>query len=343
MSPRIPSRVRAVGSKLKHRLRKDAGASQPVADESLLRSHHQLVHFRERLRAMGLLDLFDPQAEDWAPFLRFAPPGHFYSPIPLLSEVEAQAGAVQAAAARTAGIDLRSAEQLELFRTLAGIARDWPFPVDAAEGFRYFTGPGNFAFGPGDGMILYAMLRHLRPKRLVEVGSGFSSALTLDTNDRYLDGSMSVTFIEPYPELLQSLVGDSPNAEILAVPVQEVGDEVFGRLEAGDVLFLDTTHVSRFGSDVNDLFTRVIPSVAPGVVIHIHDVFWPFEYPMEWLREGRAWNEQYVLRSFLQFNDEFEILLFSGWLSHHHLDVIEAELPGMLENLGGSFWFRRRP
>ncbi|MGQ0431989.1 MAG: class I SAM-dependent methyltransferase, partial [Microthrixaceae bacterium] len=127
----------------------------------------------------------------------------------------------------------------------------------------------------------------------------------------------------------------------LAKPVQEVDLSVFRELEAGDILFLDTSHVSRFGSDVNDLFVRVIPSVAPGVLIHIHDIFWPFDFPLEWLEEGRAWNEAYVLRSFLQFNDSFEILLWNDWLATHHRELIAAELPRMLEAPGGSIWLRR--
>lgn len=346
MMREITNRLRPAGGAVKRSLQRQAERRAARVEPVLAyqRVNHELAHLRARLEELGILHTVGgPEATDWAPFLSFAPPGHFYSPIPLLSEVERDAQHVLAASSTTIGIDLRGEEQLELFQTLAALIRsDWPFPDERTDGFRYHSGRGNFAYGIGDGMMLHGMLRHLRPRRLIEVGSGFSSALTIDTNERFLDGAMEITFIEPHPELLQSLVGDGSGARILAQPVQQVHDDVFATLESGDVLFLDTTHVSRYGSDVNDLFTRVIPSVAPGVVIHLHDVFWPFEYPVDWLREGRAWTEQYVLRSFLQFNEEFEILLFNSWLHTHHLDVIQAQLPSMLENIGGSIWLRRR-
>lgn len=308
----------------------------------MLAEHAELKALYERVAAADLVHIFfDDNAADWAPFLRFAHPGHFYSPLPLISECERTAELVHASAAEMSGIDLRETSQLELFRTLAAIARDWPFPNVSTPGFRYWSGADNFAFGIGDGMMLHAMLRHLRPRRLLEVGSGFSSALTLDTNERYLDGSIEVTFVEPYPELLYSLIDEGSGATVLAKPVQDVDTAVFTSLEANDILFLDTTHVSRFGSDVNDLFTRVLPALAPGVVVHLHDIFWPFEYPLEWLQEGRGWNEQYLLRAFLQFNDHFEVLLFNDWLGKHHAAVIKQELPRMLEALGGSIWLRR--
>jgi hypothetical protein len=340
MSSPILRPLRSVGSKLKQQLNLRTARLQH--NQELLERHHQLLALHDKIDEMGILHIFGDVPTDWSPFLRFAGPGHFYSPIPRLSEVEESFPAVQAAASNLVGIDLREADQLELLRTLAPIGRDWSFPAERTEGFRYFSGPGNFAFGLSDSIILHSMLRHFRPKRLVEVGSGFSSALTLDTNDRYLDGSIDVTFIEPYPELLLSLIGDEGSgATVLDEFVQTVDTSLFSQLEPNDILFLDTSHVSRFGSDVNDLFTRVIPSVAPGVIIHIHDIFWPFEYPLEWLREGRAWNEVYVLRAFLQFNEQFEILLFNSWLDLHHRDLIAAEIPRMLEGGGGSIWLRR--
>lgn len=286
-----------------------------------------------------------PSPSGVAPFLRWAPPGHFYSPIPDLDVVDADAARIfDRTMTSVPGIDIAEARQLELFETLTGLLGDWAFPVAADGEHRYFSGPGNFAYGIGDAMMLHAMLRHLRPRRLVEIGSGFSSCMTLDTNERFLDGSVEVTFVEPYPELLYSLIrdGERDRIRVHEYRLQDVPDEVFTALEAGDILFIDSTHVARVGSDVVDIFARVLPLVAPGVVIHLHDVFWPFEYPQDWVREGRAWTEIYVLRSFLQYNEAFEILLFNNYLATVHGDLIARLLPRMHENAGGSIWLRRR-
>ena len=142
-------------------------------------------------------------------------------------------------------------------------------------------------------IILYALLRRLRPKRIIEVGSGFSSALMLDSNDRFLDGSICSTFIEPYPERLRSLLTehDKGRIELLQTAVQSVPRDVFAPPVTNDILFIDSSHVTKIGSDVNYLLFEILPRLKPGVVVHVHDVMWPFEYPKEWLMEGRAWNE----------------------------------------------------
>jgi predicted O-methyltransferase YrrM len=280
----------------------------------------------------------------WAPYIRWAHPGHFYSPIPSRPDVVADAGRIFDASARSLpAIRLDEDAIRQRFLEVSQILADWSFPEDPAPPLRYFTGEGNFAYGIGDGMMLHGMLRLLRPKRLIEVGSGFSSCVTLDTNERFLDGSVDLTFVEPYPELLLRLTAESPDSiHLLESRLQDVPTSLFESLGAGDVLFVDSTHVAKVGSDVVDLFHRVLPSLASGVVVHIHDVFWPFEYPQEWVLEGRAWNELYLLRAFLEFNDEFEILLFNDWMARFERPLIESHLPRMLENTGGALWLRRR-
>ncbi len=138
------------------------------------------------------------------------------------------------------------------------------------------------------------MIRHLRPRRYLEIGSGWSTALALDTNDQWLDGSMRVTCIEPYPDDLNKLLRPEDDVEVLSRGVQGVELERFADLEPGDILFIDCSHVVKTGSDAHYLITRVLPIVPVGVYIHIHDIFWAFEYPDEWVYEGRAWNEAYL-------------------------------------------------
>ncbi len=117
--------------------------------------------------------------------------------------------------------------------------------------------------------------------------------------------------------------------------------EVFSALQAGDVLFIDSTHVLKTGSDVAWLYGDLLPALNEGVYVHIHDMFYPFEYPREWVLEGRAWSEVYVVRAFLAFNTDFEIVLFNDWLGTFHRDRIAAELPLMLANSGGALWLKR--
>jgi len=184
------------------------------------------------------------------------------------------------------------------------------------------------------------MLRHLRPKRVVEIGSGYSTAIALDTADAHLDG-LDLTCVEPYPERLQSLLrpGDGDRLKLVQRPVQDVPLDTYASLEGEDILFIDSTHVAKAGSDVLWLYFEVVPRLAPGVVVHVHDVFWPFEYPREWLAEHRDWTEDYLLRAFLTDNAQWEILLFGSWLWKEHASVIPAELR---TGVPGSIWLRSR-
>ncbi|HEY5304585.1 MAG TPA: class I SAM-dependent methyltransferase [Acidimicrobiales bacterium] len=274
-----------------------------------------------------------------APFVTWSAPGHFYSPVPDLDEVELAADRLFAPRTSLPGIDLRVQEQLACFRDLAGLARESPIPVSPNAASRY--GTDNLNYGIGDASMLQAMLRRLRPRRYLEVGSGWSTALALDTSEQYLDGSMSVTAIEPYPELLASCLRVGDPVEVLAQQVQSVPLARFRELEANDVLFIDSSHVLKAASDVHFLFTSVLPLLAPGVYVHVHDMFWPFEYLRHWIEQGRAWNECYLVHSFLLFNTSFEIVLFNHYLAECHRDVIESELPAMLENTGGALWIKR--
>jgi hypothetical protein len=274
-----------------------------------------------------------------APFVTLYPPGHFYSPVPDWAEVAPRADALFSPDRPLPGIDLREDEQLDLFRTLAALARDAPLEEIPGKSTRY--GVANPNYGIGDASMLHAMLRHLRPRRYLEVGSGYTTALALDVRERFLGGEIEVTAIEPYPDLLYTVLRPGDAVEVLAQPVQEVPLDRFRSLEANDVLFVDCSHVAKVGSDAAHLYTQVLPVLAEGVVVHVHDVFWPFEYLRHWVEQGRAWNEAYLLHAFLLFNDAFEILLWNHYLAMRHRQIIEAELPRMLENPGGAIWLRR--
>jgi predicted O-methyltransferase YrrM len=271
------------------------------------------------------------------------PPGHYYSPIPSLEDVTRRAAAIwRDELPRTLpGVDLNEAGQLTLMDRFVPFYAEQPFAPQPRAGLRY--GFDNVWFCHADALALYCMIRTARPRRIVEVGSGYSSAVMLDTNDRFFGGAIACTFIEPEPERLQALLreGDAARHTIVTRPVQDVGLEVFASLAADDILFVDSSHVSKVGSDVNRVFFEILPALAPGVLVHFHDIGYPFEYPREWVFEGRAWNEAYLLRAFLQYNSRFRVEWFNPFLVHWHRDRFAREMPLFLENPGGSLWLRK--
>ena len=135
--------------------------------------------------------------------------------------------------------------------------------------------------------------------------------------------------------------GDAERVTILRERVQDVGLEPFLALDRDDILFIDSSHTVKVGSDVNHLLGDVLPRLRPGVYVHVHDIFYPFEYPESWVVGGRAWNEAYALRAFLAFNDTFEIVLFTSFLETFHKDTLERDMPLSVLNHGGSIWLRR--
>ena len=269
-------------------------------------------------------------------------PGHFYSPIPSIDEVRARETELFGPPPQSLpGIDLREDAQIALVRKLAAFYGELPFPRTQSPEWRYWF--ENWAYSYADAIFLYAMLRHLRPRRVIEVGSGFSSAAMLDTADRWLPET-SFTFIDPDTSTLDGLLrpADRERVTIIRAKLQDVPLTTFDALAANDVLFIDSTHVSKTGSDVNRIVFDILPRLAAGVHVHFHDVFYPFEYPKEWVYEGRAWNEDYILRAFLEFNGAFDVVLFGTWLARFHRDLLAELMPLTLENPGGSLWLARR-
>ena len=231
-------------------------------------------------------------------------PGHYYSPIPNPRDVARPPR-------EPFGIELRGPAQVDLAERLAALMAE--VPTGHADGWRWFE-PNNM-FGRPDGPTYYAMLAYLRPDRVVEVGSGFSSAIALDAADRH-ELKTSFTFVEPYPARLRALLRptDAGRITVLPMPVQDVGVEIFTELKPGDVLFIDSTHVVKTGSDVVALMLDALPRLAAGVWVHVHDVFWPFTYPKRWLDEGRAWNETYLVQALL-LGGVVRLRLWGSWLA----------------------------
>ena len=273
---------------------------------------------------------------------QFVPPGHFYSPIPALDYIRLNERSIfDDVSQHIRGVDLHEAEQLGLLDSFKKYYDELPFSAQKTPNLRYFFEAPNYSYS--DAICLYCMMRHAMPRRIIEVGSGYSSCLMLDTNDLYFNGSITTTFIDPYPELLLSQIveNDRDRMRIIGSRVQDVDFKEFEALQANDILFIDSTHVSKVYSDVNRLFFEILPRLNEGVYIHFHDIFYPFEYPREWIYEGRAWNEAYLLRAFLQYNSSFRIVLMNTFLERFHRGFFEQTMPLCLKNPGGSIWLRK--
>lgn len=301
----------------------------------LLPFYRRLLKENARLRA----DLAQARAaqSDWA---RFFPPGHFYSPLPSREEV-AEAFARGGFGPPFADVDLNEPGQMARLERFAGFYPEQPFPEQAGEGRRFYL--DNPSYGHFDAIMLYCMLREAQPRRVIEVGSGFSSAAMLDLNERCFGGAIGLTFIDPDMKRLRPLLrpDDERRVTLIEKRVQEVPLETFAALAENDVLFIDSSHVSKIGSDVNRLYFDVLPALAPGVLIHIHDVAGNLEYPAPWFEEGRAWNEQYLLRAFLMNNAAYRIELFSGWLFNTRHAWFREHMPLCARGGGGQLWLRK--
>jgi len=315
--------------------------------DMIQRMGHSMTFLRQVWRNKSVLRRL--LGSDNFAFVRDYPPGHFYSPIPDLRELRQQARVTRDGAVENlAGIELNEMRQLEMVDRFAQIYGELPFPDEQSGQFRYFFDNPYFSYG--DGVILYCVLRSFRPARIVEVGSGFSSAEMLDVNDMFFDRTVEFIFIEPRPERLYSLLSeqDKRSYRIEVKPVQEVDAAAFRSLAQNDVLFVDGSHVGKSHSDVLHILFEILPKLNKGVLVHFHDVMWPFEYPQSWLEEGKAFNEAYFLRAFLQYNSAFEILFFNSFMMAQHGELLRVKMPRMLkspstpETIGNSsLWLRK--
>jgi len=196
-------------------------------------------------------------------------------------------------------------------------------------------------FGYSDAIFLYSFLRKHKPKRIIEVGSGFSSAVMLDTIDSCFSEKPEMTFIEPYPERLISLFREKDKEQVRLIDrkVQDVSPDLFLALKSGDLLFIDSSHVMKCGSDLQFLMFEILPRLQSGVFVHFHDVFYPFDYLSEFLMDRIYWNEAYFLRAFLFYNSEWSIRFFNSYVNFMLGELIKEKMPLCAKDHGGSYTF----
>lgn len=269
--------------------------------------------------------------------------GHFYSPVVDPAELDPER--IWPENPQVLGIDFNdSAHERILREAFPRFMPEFDYPElldESPELGEFYIRNSQFSWL--DARALFVLLREWRPRRLIEVGSGFSTLLTLDVNRRFLGGECTVTCIEPYPRAFLRGLG-ATEARLIEDKVQNVALTEFAALEAGDILFIDSSHVAKTGSDVNFLYFEVLPRLQPGVRVHIHDIFLPHDYKREWvIDENRSWNEQYLLRALLMHNHAFRVLFGCCYADWRFPELVRAALahPQGRSYGGGSFWIER--
>jgi len=260
-----------------------------------------------------------------------------YSPIP---DVWALADETWSARASMVGVELDLDAQVALLEgPLAPFLRAF-HEEPGGDGFTLENG----LYGPGVAEVLYAFVRHARPRRILELGSGYSSLVIARALTRNrADGAPARHLVcDPYPSAL--LDGRPGEFEVERVPAERVPLARFEELEAGDVLFVDTSHTVKVGGEVNRIVLEGLPRLRPGVLVHFHDIFLPYEYPPALVREGGLfWQEQYLLHAFLAYNPGFEVVLAMAALRRERAERLLRAVPSLAagDRLPSAFWLRR--
>ena len=249
---------------------------------------------------------------------------HFSQPIPDSRKFKNELWLRQSA---LVGVNMNEPKQIELINQFLRFKDEYGvLPKNkASKPWHYYI--DNPTFGPVDAEILYCMLRHFKPKKMIEIGSGYSTYLSAQAilkNKEEGGYQTELIAIEPYPnEVLKS--GFPGLSKLIPMRVQDVDLAEYNKLGGNDILFVDSSHVLSIGSDVFWEYLEILPRLSKGVIVHIHDIFFPYDYPKKWIIEMRRfWSEQYLLQAFLSFNNAFEVLWCGSYMHVRHPDKLEA-------------------
>lgn len=271
-------------------------------------------------------------------------PRHFYEPIPDTTRLK---DSLWQTRSELVGIDINEKEQLRLLAEFASKYKEEyeSFPREkSAIPYQYYL--NNLRYSSVDAEVLYCMIRHFRPTIVFEAGSGFStylSAQALLQNTTVNGGENELIVCDPYPN--KTIKAGVPGvSRLLSRNVQDIPLSEFDKLKENDILFIDSSHVLKIGSDVQYEYLEILPRLKKGVVVHIHDIFLPAEYPRYFvMNHYRFWNEQYLLQAFLSFNRSFEVLWAGSYMHLRHPDQLELAFSSYNRDLNwpGSFWIRK--
>jgi SAM-dependent methyltransferase len=270
-------------------------------------------------------------------------PGHYYSPMYDARDLAPRRTQIWPAEPRpTPDIDWREDAQVDLCDRIFAAQEPLEFRRDeSADPGEYWA--LNDQYPPLDAWVLAGLLRHLHPALMIEVGSGYSSLVTARMNREALDKSLKFVCVEPHPRQFLT-AGVDGISELCIERIQDTPLERFDELGDGDILFIDTSHTVKTGGDVTWIFHEILPRLAFGVYVHIHDVFLPGDYPEPWVMDGWGWNESYLVRSFLSYNSAFEIVWGSQYMTQRHAQNVLRAFPGQVQytdRAGGALWIRR--
>ena len=249
-------------------------------------------------------------------------PVHHYQPIPDTRAIPEQTWSKKT----VIGVDLNLSGQLRLLRSQFPAYKDEYnlIPIQKEKGNSGFY-IQNGRFEGLDPYAAYCLIRYFKPHRIMEIGGGYSSLLMARAALR--NGSTRLETVEPYP--VDFLEAGFPGLAVLhKEKVESLPFSFFDSLGYNDILFIDSSHVVKTGGDVNYLFLEILPRLKPGVIVHVHDINFPFDYPRNWVIDRqRFWSEQYLLQGFLTYNSEFEVLFSSTAMTHFHPDAVRAAFP----------------
>lgn len=303
-------------------------------EQDILKEHFTTVVGSEWLWCLKKMNSCIPEKnEEWT-WECFAPLNHYESPYVMKDSIEDHD---EVDLFNLKDIDLNEKEQVSFMEDLSVFFHSFyeDYRADQKEK-RYKLENG--MFDEPDAALYYGILRKYCPERIIEIGSGYSTALALDVREKY-SMNTKIICIEPYPDRLLRILKDSGEVTLYKEFVQKTDVRIFEELEKGDVLFIDSSHVAKMGGDVLAEYFSILPRITSGVIIHIHDIFYPFTYPGEWLRQGRCYNEAFILRALLMNSREYEILFFNDMMHKLHGEKYRK----YCKNLGGSsIWLRKK-
>ena len=273
-------------------------------------------------------------------------PVHFYQPIPDIKDLKKRK--TWDHVSEMSGIEIKPKEYLELIKTFSkNYSKECIWPYEKTENPKeFYLNNGCFSFGCA--MSLHCMIREYKPKRIIEIGSGNSSKIIRDAiilNEKENSISVKYSIIDPYSSLSKRDFTDG--TEIIKKRVELLDSNYFKSLNNNDILFIDSSHVSKIGSDVNFEILEVLPKLNKGVIIHFHDISLPWEYPMVYSTNSKFrvfWTEAYLLQAFLAFNNYFKILLPMAYTQNIlRKDFIKAfPILKRIKDVGsGSFWIKK--
>ena len=270
-------------------------------------------------------------------------PGHFHSPIPDPAKVQGYVVNMREQGKNYIdGIPIDLHDMRNLWLKNLDCVKASPFAHGRTPGNRYSAEAGPYPMG--DAVVLRMMINNYRPRRIIEIGSGCTTACILDSLEHFkIEEETEVTCIEPFPKRLIKLIkpSDLERITLIESPVQEVGLEIFDSLSANDLLVIDSTHVLKAGSDVHYELFYILPRIPVGTLVHFHDIRNPFEYPHKMIEENFAWNEAYALRAFLMYNNDFRVKFWNSRFAPAYIGEISAECPQVFPNPGSAIWIER--